>query len=136
MRRSPARSEHSCGTVRPHGAEELAHPERDFYLVGMKSYGRAPTFLMLTGYEQVRSVAAAIAGDWESARDVRLELPETGVCSSGLVPSSSCCAATQAEELAAVGAPAAACGVGTVSPEPVLVTLGVPRKATGGGRCG
>src|SRR6185437_321047 len=36
---------HSCGTV-PHGAEELRHPERDFYIVGMKSYGRAPTLLL------------------------------------------------------------------------------------------
>ncbi|MGH2558541.1 MAG: flavoprotein, partial [Thermomicrobiales bacterium] len=73
---------HSCGSVPPHGAEELRHPEPDFYLVGMKSYGRAPTFLMLTGYEQVRSVAAAIAGDWEAAREVRLALPQTGVCST------------------------------------------------------
>ncbi len=54
---------HSCGTVRPHGARELAQPERGFYFAGMKSYGRAPTFLMLTGYEQVRSIAAEIAGD-------------------------------------------------------------------------
>ena len=76
---------HSCGSVPPHGAVELSHPERDFYIAGMKSYGRAPTFLMLTGYEQVRSIAAAIAGDWESARDVQLVLPETGVCSSGAV---------------------------------------------------
>jgi hypothetical protein len=76
---------HSCGSVPPHGAEELKHPESDFYIVGMKSYGRAPTFLMLTGYEQVRSVAAAIAGDWEAARDVQLVLPETGVCSSSAV---------------------------------------------------
>lgn len=72
---------HSCGTVRPHGAEELAHPETDFYIVGMKSYGRAPTALMLTGYEQVRSVVAALAGDWDAARRVDLVLPETGVCS-------------------------------------------------------
>lgn len=72
---------HSCGTVPPHGAEELRHPEPDLYLVGMKSYGRAPTALMVTGYEQVRSVVAALTGDWESARDVRLELPQTGVCS-------------------------------------------------------
>ncbi|HEV2109250.1 MAG TPA: flavoprotein, partial [Thermomicrobiales bacterium] len=71
---------HSCGTVRPHGAVELAHPEPDFYIAGMKSYGRAPTFLLLTGYEQVRSIAAALAGDWEAAREVRLVLPETGVC--------------------------------------------------------
>ncbi|MFJ4948570.1 FAD-dependent oxidoreductase [Streptomyces sp. NPDC088760] len=71
---------HSCGTVYPHGVNELAHPERDIYLVGMKSYGRAPTFLALTGYEQVRSITAAIAGDREAAERVELTLPETGVC--------------------------------------------------------
>jgi hypothetical protein len=73
---------HSCGTVYPHGAVELAHPEPGFYIVGMKSYGRAPTFLLLTGYEQVRSVVAALTGNWESAQAVELVLPETGVCSS------------------------------------------------------
>lgn len=73
---------HSCGTVRPHGARELAHPEKDFFVVGMKSYGRAPTFLMATGYEQVRSIAAWLAGDIEAAARVELELPETGVCSA------------------------------------------------------
>jgi len=73
---------HSCGTVPPHGAKELRHPETDFYTVGMKSYGRAPTFLMLTGYEQVRSVVAALSGDVEAARRVELTLPETGVCSA------------------------------------------------------
>jgi thioredoxin reductase len=72
---------HSCGTVPPHGAQELQHPERDFFIVGMKSYGRAPTFLLRTGYEQVRSVVAALVGDWESARRVELTLPEPGVCS-------------------------------------------------------
>lgn len=86
---------HSCGTVPPHGARELAHPERDFYIVGMKSYGRAPTFLLLTGYEQVRSVVAAIAGDWASANDVHLVLPETGVCSGpadeGVAEVGGCC---------------------------------------------
>lgn len=73
---------HSCGTVPPHGAVELTHPEEDFYIVGMKSYGRAPTFLLLTGYEQVRSVTAALVGDWEAAQHVQLVLPKTGVCSS------------------------------------------------------
>jgi len=73
---------HSCGTVRPHGAQELKHADANFYIVGMKSYGRAPTFLMLTGYEQVRSVVAAIAGDWTAARRVELVLPETGVCNT------------------------------------------------------
>lgn len=72
---------HSCGTVRPHGEAELRQPEKDFYIVGSKSYGRAPTFLLATGYEQVRSVVAALAGDFEAAREVKLHLPETGVCS-------------------------------------------------------
>ena len=73
---------HSCGTVRPHGHRELAHPEPGFYTVGAKSYGRAPNFLMATGFEQVRSVVAALAGDLQAADDVQLELPETGVCST------------------------------------------------------
>lgn len=73
---------HSCGTVPPHGAAELQHPEQNFYIVGMKSYGRAPTFLLRTGYEQVRSVVAALVGDVEGARRVELTLPETGVCST------------------------------------------------------
>ena len=73
---------HSCGTVRPHGEKELRQPEKDFYIIGAKSYGRAPTFLMATGYEQARSVAAYLAGDYESAKRVELNLPETGVCSS------------------------------------------------------
>ena len=72
---------HSCGSVPPHGVDELSHPDAGIYIVGMKSYGRAPTFLLRTGYEQVRSVVAALAGDWESARNVELALPETGVCS-------------------------------------------------------
>lgn len=75
---------HSCGTVRPHGEAELRQKEKDFYIVGMKSYGRAPTFLMTTGYEQVRSIVAFMNGDFESAKRVELNLPETGVCSSGI----------------------------------------------------
>ena len=85
-------NEHSCGTVRPHGARELAQDEPGFYFAGIKSYGRAPTFLMLTGYEQVRSIAADIAGDREAAERVELVLPETGVCSRSLAPdASNCC---------------------------------------------
>ncbi|MFD0695367.1 NAD(P)-binding domain-containing protein [Paenibacillus sp. GCM10027628] len=87
---------HSCGTVRPHGEKELRQPERDFYIVGSKSYGRAPTFLMATGYEQVRSVVAALVGDHEAAERVELELPETGVCS---IQTSSCCEPVKSEEL-------------------------------------
>jgi hypothetical protein len=85
---------HSCGTVRPHGARELAQPEPGFYFAGMKSYGRAPTFLMMTGYEQVRSIVADIAGDREAADRVELVLPETGVCSrplAGSAESEGCC---------------------------------------------
>jgi thioredoxin reductase len=84
---------HSCGTVPPHGAEELKQPDANLFVVGMKSYGRAPTFLMRTGYEQVRSVVSAIAGDWEAARRVELVLPETGVCSTDRSgdAASSCC---------------------------------------------
>ncbi|MFF3323930.1 NAD(P)-binding domain-containing protein [Streptomyces sp. NPDC002889] len=111
---------HSCGTVHPHGARELSHPEKDVYLVGMKSYGRAPTFLAMTGYEQVRSVAAALAGDQEAAERVELTLPETGVCGgAGLFDESDtgnadsngggCCATPTALRIGA-GAPAASGG--------------------------
>lgn len=86
---------HSCGTVRPHGEAELRQKEKDFYVVGMKSYGRAPTFLMATGYEQVRSVVAALAGDWEAARKVELDLPETGVCSTDSNSGVACCGAEE-----------------------------------------
>ncbi|MFI5749313.1 NAD(P)-binding domain-containing protein [Streptomyces sp. NPDC051644] len=110
-------NQHSCGTVYPHGAKELAHPEQDVYVVGMKSYGRAPTFLAMTGYEQVRSVAAALAGDKEAAERVELTLPETGVCGgAGLFddPNTArsegegggCCAAPGTLQIG-IGAPAA-----------------------------
>lgn len=98
---------HSCGTVPAHGAGVLAHPDRDFYLVGMKSYGRAPTFLLATGYEQVRSVVAALAGDAEGAARLQLDLPETGVCSTDLGGSCDTPAASATDD-------AAACGVAAV----------------------
>ncbi|MFD4030688.1 NAD(P)-binding domain-containing protein [Streptomyces sp. NPDC058637] len=106
-------NQHSCGTVYPHGHRELSHPEQGVYLVGMKSYGRAPTFLAMTGYEQVRSVAAAIAGDLEAADRVELTLPETGVCGgAGLLDEpetaqadGGCCATPSTPQIG-VGAPA------------------------------
>lgn len=111
-------NEHSCGTVPPHGFDELSHPETGFYGVGMKSYGRAPTFLMATGYEQVRSVVAAIAGDWDAARDLKLELPETGVCTT-TAPSESADAAGNYD-------------TSRGTPEPELISIGVTRGlATG-----
>jgi thioredoxin reductase len=95
---------HSCGTVRPHGARELAHPEPGFYAVGVKSYGRAPTYLLATGYEQVRSIAALLAGDLAAALDVRLELPETGVCGApAAVGAASCCGPVELAEAKAAG---------------------------------
>jgi len=91
---------HSCGTVRPHGHRELAHPESRYYAVGAKSYGRAPNFLLATGHEQVRSVVAALAGDLVAADDVRLELPQTGVCSTQFDEASSgCCTSGEAEPI-------------------------------------
>ncbi|MFD3622688.1 NAD(P)-binding domain-containing protein [Streptomyces sp. NPDC058676] len=109
-------NQHSCGTVYPHGHKELSHPEQGMYLVGMKSYGRAPTFLAMTGYEQVRSVTAAIAGDLEAADRVELALPETGVCGgAGLFDDP---AAGQAD------------GGGCCAPAPQLVQIGVGAPIT------
>ncbi|HEY4922184.1 MAG TPA: FAD-dependent oxidoreductase [Xanthobacteraceae bacterium] len=107
-------NEHSCGTVRPHGARELAQPEHGFYLAGMKSYGRAPTFLMLTGYEQVRSIVADIDGDRAAAERLELVLPETGVCnlSPGKAGLNECCGTSSEAE---GGADARACCAPTVS---------------------
>ncbi|MGW4650733.1 FAD-dependent oxidoreductase [Kitasatospora sp. NPDC004289] len=105
-------NQHSCGTVHPHGAAELTHPEEGVFLVGQKSYGRAPTFLALTGYEQVRSVAAHLAGDHEAAARVELTLPETGVCGGAGVfdrpeadqaAAAGCCSAPAAPRLVTFG---------------------------------
>ena len=116
---TPVGSGHGFVTVPPHGAKLLAHPDKDFYLTGMKSYGRAPTFLLATGYEQVRSVAAAVAGDREAADKLQLELPETGVCSTDLAGSCDTPAADIAADLEE--AQDAAC---CPAPEPSF--LGIP----------
>ncbi len=114
---------HSCGTVPPHGVDELSHPEENFYIVGMKSYGRAPTFLTLTGYEQVRSIVAALVGDWDAARHVELELPETDVCSTDAGGSCGIPSRVSATE----GAASANC---CTPPARQLVTLSFARKTT------
>lgn len=110
---------HSCGSVEPHGERVLAHPEKNFYIVGMKSYGRAPTFLMATGYEQVRSIAAALAGDREAADTVHLELPETGVCTTDL--GGSCDAPAPAN--GACCAPATTSDACCTSAQPIQLTM-------------
>ncbi|NUT33998.1 MAG: FAD-dependent oxidoreductase [Hamadaea sp.] len=134
-------NQHSCGTVPPHGVDELAHPETGFYVVGAKSYGRAPTFLLATGYEQARSVVAALAGDWEAARDVQLELPETGVCSSNLAfdgddteQASSCCGSAPAAEDAPEVQRGLATGLGGGLLS--LPLVGVSAGQSGGSCCG
>lgn len=137
---------HSCGTVRPHGHRELSHPEMNFFIVGAKSYGRAPTFLMATGYEQARSVVAALAGDLEDADRVQLDLPETGVCGvsskrtvaeekSEMAEETGCCGGPAPEvadaccvrDAEAKAAGEKGCGCGTEAPEQHPVTV----EATG-----
>ncbi|HYN92759.1 MAG TPA: FAD-dependent oxidoreductase [Pilimelia sp.] len=127
-------NEHSCGTVPPHGVDELAHPEPGFYAIGVKSYGRAPTFLLATGYEQARSVVAALAGDWAAARDVQLDLPETGVCNSNPVvgddtldaAGGGCCGAPAAETVPAGRGLSTGIAGGLLSAPITLVSASAP----------
>ncbi|MDH2413044.1 NAD(P)-binding domain-containing protein [Nocardioides sp. CER19] len=109
---------HSCGSVQATGARDLAHAqEPNLYVVGMKSYGRAPTFLAMTGFEQVRSIAAMLAGDVEAAERIELVLPDTGVCGgSGLYDD-----------------PESASGGGCCAPAPALLTIGGPASLSVGG---
>jgi hypothetical protein len=94
----------------------------------MKSYGRAPTFLMMTGYEQVRSIVAELAGDHEEARRVQLVLPETGVCNASSPasdPAAGCCGgpppsgaeACCLQDADAKAAGKSGCGCGSKTPE-------------------
>ncbi len=108
---------HSCGDVAPHGYKELAQPEEGLFLVGMKSYGRAPSFLAMTGFEQVRSVIAALHGDLEAADRVDLVLPETGVCNGA--------GAFDYPDAIAIGG---GCCAAPVASEPQLITLGRPAQ--------
>ncbi|MDP3319793.1 MAG: hypothetical protein Q8S58_11750, partial [Bosea sp. (in: a-proteobacteria)] len=101
------------------------------YIAGMKAYGRAPTFLLATGHEQVRSIVAALAGDHEAVRRVELVLPETGVCSAtpgggqaaaagccggpAPAPSTACCA--QDHDAKAAGEAGCGCSGTTKTPE-------------------
>ena len=116
---------HSCGTVRPHGAKELAQPEADYYVLGMKSYGRAPTFLMATGYEQARSVVAALVGDHAAAARVELELPQTGVCTGPAITL-----------LAVESAAAGCCGGPAPAEADACCVADATAKAAGADGCG
>ncbi|PUB26845.1 pyridine nucleotide-disulfide oxidoreductase [Promicromonospora sp. AC04] len=119
-------NQHSCGTVPAHGEADLAHPDDGFYLVGMKSYGRAPTFLLATGYEQVRSVVAALAGDRAAADAVELNLPQTGVCSSDLAFAADSEGVVSPEALALAGATGGGCCAAPSGPQAVTLGLGAP----------
>lgn len=66
---------HTARTVHPHGVSELSHPDANVFIAGIKSYGRAATFLLIVGYEQVRSIVAHLAGDNDAANRVELALP-------------------------------------------------------------
>lgn len=156
---------HSCGSVPPHGWRELSHDsEPGFFVVGMKSYGRAPTFLITTGNEQVRSIVAHLAGDDAADDEVQLVLPETGVCSSsnalsdeevaaGEQPAGGCCGTPTAAEAAsepagtaslerlrvgfATGVPNGRAGdTGTVVPQVAPPALSDVAASRSGGGCG
>jgi len=135
---------HSCGTVRPHGARELTHAEKDFYIAGIKSYGRAPTFLLATGYEQVRSIVAALVGDHEAARRVELDLPETGVCVTRPRPGQDigagggCCGPKEVVKPAPalVAAAAACCGGPAPADADACCVADAEAKAAGDEGCG
>nr|BFE56307.1 NAD(P)-binding domain-containing protein [Dactylosporangium thailandense] len=136
-------NEHSCGTVPPHGVDELTHPEAGFYAIGVKSYGRAPTFLLATGYEQARSVVAALAGDWAAARDVQLDLPETGVCNSNPIVGDTtidatgggCCGAPAAETVPGGRGLATGVAGGLLSAPLTLRTVSAPADGEQSGSC-
>jgi hypothetical protein len=68
--------------VPAHGEVELRHPEPNFYVVGSKSYGRAPTFLLPTGYEQVRSVVTSLASDADTSEHLEPVRRDAGTCSA------------------------------------------------------
>jgi hypothetical protein len=76
---------------------------------------------MATGYEQARSVAAALAGDLAAADEVMLELPETGVCST---------------DFAAPGDGAACCGGPALKDETACCARDEAMKPAGGCGCG
>jgi len=50
-----------CTQIPAFGAELLANPEPDFFIVGAKSYGRSSDFLLQTGFQQAADVLARLA---------------------------------------------------------------------------
>jgi hypothetical protein len=56
-------SSQDCLAQESHGADSLANPEPNFFILGSKSYGRNNTFLMRTGWQQVDEVFSLLAAD-------------------------------------------------------------------------
>ena len=57
-----------CLTMPAFGADLLANPEPGFFILGHKSYGRNPHFLLETGFRQVEDVVASLANTRGGAR--------------------------------------------------------------------
>ena len=96
---------HSCGSVPLHGVKELSHTDTNVFVVGMKSYGRAPTFLMRTGYAQVHSITDVLAG----------------VVSEALIEDATPCCGPED----GVGASGMSCG-GKIEPDPAPASARTP----------
>ncbi len=65
MNLAAALSKHAggdCLSIPAQGANTLKTPEPGFFILGMKSYGRNPNFLLETGFGQVREVFTLVAG--------------------------------------------------------------------------
>jgi hypothetical protein len=62
-----------CMEQSGHGPESLLNPEPGFFVLGSKSYGRNPEFLLRVGHEQIRDAFRLIAGD--PALDLYTEAP-------------------------------------------------------------
>jgi hypothetical protein len=91
-------------------------------------------------------VVAALAGDWAAARDVQLDLPETGVCNSNpvddddtIAAGGGCCGAPAAESELVTAGRGLATGIsgGLLTAPLALVTIGgAADDNQAGGCCG
>jgi len=57
--KDPATAQGCLGQV-SHGPESMKSPEPDFYLLGSKSYGRNPNFLLSLGHQQIADIFTLI----------------------------------------------------------------------------
>jgi cation diffusion facilitator CzcD-associated flavoprotein CzcO len=94
----------------PYGAAMLLQPEENLFVAGMKSHGRAPNFFLFYGYEQVRSIAAWLTGDFAAAERVEFQLPEGAVC--GGCGDGACCGSVGGAQSCGSGS-SGCCGAST-----------------------